>query len=58
MNKKVPVKNLNQMRTTRAADKEMFHYLDEKQGSAHDFRVQVERDQWARQRPGYWGRVR
>lgn len=48
---------VDQLKTTREVDRQIFRGYDEKLGDADKFKMIVALDQRARQRPGYWGRV-
>lgn len=49
---------VDQLKTTREVDRQIFRGYDEKLGDADKFKMAVAMDQQARQRPIYWGGVK
>lgn len=49
---------VDQLKTTREVDRQIFRGYDEKLGDSEKFKMAVAMDQQARQRPIYWGGAR
>lgn len=49
---------VDQLKTTREVDRQIFRGYDEKLGDADKFKMAIAMDQQARQRPIYWGGVK